>query len=74
MGMGGDEGFSSSKILLVAMFSFSIFAVAEVVGARIANSQSLMADAATMVSSRPFFFLFVFCFLWYYTTVQRIDF
>jgi Co/Zn/Cd efflux system component len=39
----------SQTVLLVAMFSFSAFAVAELVGASISHSESLMADAATMV-------------------------
>ena len=50
MGVSVDH----STVLLVAMFSFSGFAVAEVVGASIANSKSLMADAATMVRCTVF--------------------
>ena len=44
------RGQVENKVLLVfAMVSFSGFAVAEMVGSQIANSESLLADAITML-------------------------
>ena len=64
-----------STILLVAMFSFSAFAVAEIVGASIAHSESLMADAATMVSvaicRHPFIYICkIYIYIYAHTTTH----
>jgi len=51
--MGGHDGESgkvnNQVLLVVAMFSFSTFAIAEMVAASVAHSESLLGDAATMI-------------------------